>query len=49
MGELDHPSFVVINKKGLRILMKGLIQGLQEIFPVEYIYRPWKNSEGQVM
>ena len=28
--------------------MKGLIQGLQEIFPVEYVYRPWKNSEGQV-
>ncbi|KAL4234231.1 CCR4-NOT transcription complex subunit 1 [Mactra antiquata] len=48
VNELDYPQFVVSNKRGLRLLMKGLIQGLQEIFPVEYIYRTWKNTEGQL-
>lgn len=48
VGELDYPQFFVANKKGLRLLMKGLIQGLQEIFPVEYIYKHWKNTEGQL-
>lgn len=48
VAELDYPGFYVSSKKGLMLLMKGLIQGLQDIFPVEYIYKPWKNSEGQV-
>ncbi|WAR11775.1 CNOT1-like protein [Mya arenaria] len=48
VSEMDFPQFLVANKRGLRLLMKGLIQGLQEIFPVEYIYRPWKNTEGQL-
>ncbi|KAL3860717.1 hypothetical protein ACJMK2_010802 [Sinanodonta woodiana] len=48
VAELDHPSFVVVNKKGLKLLVQGLIRGLQEIFPVEYIYRHWKNTEGQL-
>jgi hypothetical protein len=29
-------------------MVQGLIKGLQEVFPVDYIYRPWKNTEGQV-
>ena len=48
VAELDHPTFLVVNKKGLRILLQGLNRGLQDMFPVEYIYRPWKNTEGQV-
>lgn len=48
MIELDHPNFMVLNKKGLRLLVQGLIKGLQEVFPIDYIYRPWKNTEGQV-
>lgn len=48
VAELDHPNFLVLNKKGLRILLQGLKRGLQDMFPVEYIYRPWKNTEGQV-
>lgn len=48
MAELDHPNFLVLNKKGLRILLQGLKRGLQDMFPVDYIYRPWKNTEGQV-
>ncbi|XP_076110950.1 CCR4-NOT transcription complex subunit 1-like isoform X1 [Mytilus galloprovincialis] len=46
--ELDHPNFMVLNKKGLRLLVQGLIKGLQEVFPIDYIYRPWKNTEGQL-
>lgn len=46
--ELDQPNFMVLNKKGLRCLVQGLIKGLQEVFPVDYIYRPWKNTEGQL-
>lgn len=46
--ELDHAGFIVLNKRGFRILIQGLIRGLQEVFPVEFIYRPWKNTEGQV-
>ncbi|KAJ8302562.1 hypothetical protein KUTeg_018958 [Tegillarca granosa] len=45
--ELDHAGFIVMNKRGFRILIQGLIRGLQEVFPVEFIYRPWKNTEGQ--
>ncbi|XP_078337543.1 CCR4-NOT transcription complex subunit 1-like isoform X2 [Crassostrea virginica] len=48
VAELDHPTFLVVNKKGLRILLQGLNRGLQDMFPVEYIYRPWKNTEGQL-
>ncbi|KAJ8302566.1 hypothetical protein KUTeg_018962 [Tegillarca granosa] len=46
--ELDHAGFIVMNKRGFRILIQGLIRGLQEVFPVEFIYRPWKNTEGQL-
>lgn len=46
--QLDHTGFMVVNKKGLRLLVQGLIRGLQEVFPVEYVYRQWKNTEGQV-
>lgn len=46
--ELDHAGFIVLNKRGFRILIQGLIRGLQEVFPVEFIYRPWKNTEGQL-
>lgn len=48
VAELDHPNFLVLNKKGLRILLQGLKRGLQDMFPVDYIYRPWKNTEGQL-
>ncbi|XP_056008647.1 CCR4-NOT transcription complex subunit 1-like isoform X3 [Ostrea edulis] len=48
VGELDHSTFLVVNKRGLRLLLQGLNRGLQDVFPIEYIYRPWKNTEGQL-
>ncbi|KAK3085676.1 hypothetical protein FSP39_006989 [Pinctada imbricata] len=48
VSHLDHQNFLVLNKRGLRVLISGLNRGLQEIFPVECIYRVWKNTEGQL-
>jgi CCR4-NOT transcription complex subunit 1 len=60
VSELDHPGFVILSKQGFRLLIvilskqgfrlliQALFRGLQDIFPVEFIYRPWKNSEGQL-
>ncbi len=48
VSELDHPGFSILSKAGLRILVQGLFRGLQDVFPVDQIYKPWKNSEGQV-
>ncbi|XP_062589790.1 CCR4-NOT transcription complex subunit 1-like isoform X3 [Saccostrea cucullata] len=48
VAELDHPTFFVVNKRGLRLLIQGLNRGLQDMFPIEHIYRPWKNTEGQL-
>ena len=39
---------MINNKGGLRLLMQALFRGLQEIIPIELLYRVWKNSEGQV-
>lgn len=47
--ELDHPGMKIVSKAGLRVLVQALFRGLQqEMFPVEYLYQPWKNTEGQV-
>ncbi|XP_070201958.1 CCR4-NOT transcription complex subunit 1-like isoform X11 [Littorina saxatilis] len=51
VGQLDHQGFLVTGKKGLRLLVQGLLRGLQlsnESFPVQYIFRPWSNTEGQL-
>ncbi|XP_064641680.1 CCR4-NOT transcription complex subunit 1-like isoform X3 [Lineus longissimus] len=48
VGELDHPGFVILSKQGFRLLVQALFRGIQDIFPVEFIYRHWKNSEGQL-
>ncbi|XP_046333509.2 CCR4-NOT transcription complex subunit 1-like isoform X5 [Haliotis rufescens] len=48
VSQLDHKGFYVNNKKGLKLLMEGLFRGLQDIFPVEYIFKPWSNTEGQL-
>ena len=52
--ELDHAEFIVKDRQGLNLLFTGLRLGLQnqvfhpEMFPVDIIYRHWKNGEGQV-
>lgn len=47
--ELDHPGFLIRDNKGLHIVVYAVQRGLgMEVFPVDLIYRPWKNAEGQV-
>jgi len=51
--ELDHPGFQVKDRQGLILLMKALklglqAQGFQGLFPMDLIYRHWKNTEGQL-
>ncbi|GAB1606660.1 Hypothetical predicted protein [Argonauta hians] len=49
VAELDYANFSIQNKKGLKILVQGLVKALTaENFPVKHIYKPWKNSEGQL-
>ena len=54
MLELDHPTFLVSSRQGLQIIVSAIKLGLTlnnmrlDMFPVEYIYKHWKNSEGQV-
>ncbi|XP_021921568.1 CCR4-NOT transcription complex subunit 1 isoform X2 [Zootermopsis nevadensis] len=51
--ELDHAEFVVKDRQGLNLLFIALRLGLQnqgfrpEIFPVDFLYRHWKNADGQ--
>lgn len=47
--ELDHPGFQIRDSKGLHNVVYGIQRGLgMDVFPVDLIYRPWKNAEGQV-
>lgn len=47
--ELDHPNFLLKDRKGLKVLWQALILGLEaETFPMDQMYRPWKHAEGQV-
>ena len=48
MLELDYPGFVVNNGEGLQLLLSIYHRGLQEMFPVEILYRTWTNTDGQV-
>ena len=45
--ELDHPGFHVSNKSGFENLVKGLFL-VVDSFPIDFLYSPWKNKEGQV-
>ncbi|XP_018116117.1 CCR4-NOT transcription complex subunit 1 isoform X2 [Xenopus laevis] len=47
--ELDNPSFQIRDNKALQTVVYGIQRGLGiEVFPVDLIYRPWKNAEGQL-
>ncbi|XP_032816690.1 CCR4-NOT transcription complex subunit 1 isoform X5 [Petromyzon marinus] len=47
--ELDHPGFQIKDGKGLQIVVYGIQKGLgMDVFPVELVYRPWKNTDGQM-
>lgn len=51
--ELDHPEFIVKDRLGLVLLITALRLGLQNLgfhpdtFPIDHLYRRWKNVEGQ--
>ena len=47
--EMDHPGFLLKDAQGLRIVKSAFLRVLQDVFPVEVLYRVWKNTEGQVM
>ena len=46
--ELDYPGFFLQNVEGLQVLLSAIHKGLQEVFPIEVLYRTWTNTEGQV-
>ena len=46
--ELDHPGLLILSKAGLRLLVQALLRVLHDIFPIELLYAPWKNTDGQV-
>jgi len=52
--ELDYAEFMVKDRQGLTLLFTALRLGLQnqgyhpDMFPVDLLYRHWKNAEGQV-
>ena len=46
--EFDHPEFFIRDKFSLRQIMQALKKVHKDTFPIEYIYRVWKNPEGQV-
>ena len=46
--EMDHPNFIIKDAQGLRIVKNAFLRGLQDVFPIEVLYRTWKNTDGQV-
>lgn len=46
--EFDYPEFYIKDKFGFRLIIIALKKGLKEGFPIEFLYRIWKNVEGQV-
>lgn len=46
--ELDNPEFFIKDKSSLRLLVQALKKVLKEPFPIDYLYRVWKNIEGQI-
>ena len=46
--ELDHPGFLIKGPDGVRIIVLGFLRATNELFPVDAIYKPWSNTQGQV-
>ncbi|XP_014252247.1 CCR4-NOT transcription complex subunit 1 isoform X3 [Cimex lectularius] len=55
--ELDHPEFIVKNRHSLYLIIHSIRSGIQsqqsyiphsERFPVDHIYRTWKNPPAQL-
>ena len=48
MRAFDHPGFLIPNKQALQLVVTAVRKALHGAFPVEELFRPWENSEGQV-
>ena len=46
--EFDHAEFVVRDRLALKLIVHAMKRVLRDPFPIEHIYRTWKNTEGQV-
>ena len=46
--EFENTDLFLKDKVGLRIIIQALKKGLKEPFPIEYLYRIWKNPESQL-
>lgn len=48
IAKLDHPGFIISDAEGLRVILHAYRVGQQGTFPIDLIYRNWKNTEGQL-
>ena len=49
--ELDYPGFIIKDPKALQFVLFSFIKATSNTpasFPIQFIYKPWKNSLGQV-
>jgi len=46
--EFDHPEFIIKDKQALKLIVQAIKRVIRDTSPIEYIYRTWKNSEGQL-
>lgn len=46
--ELDNPDFFLKDKMSLKLLIQALKKVIKDQFPIDLIYRVWKNPEGQL-
>lgn len=46
--EFDHAEFIIRDRVALKLVVQAIKRVLRDPFPIEHIYRTWKNSEGQV-
>lgn len=48
--ELDHPEFIIKNPKGLQLIVFAYFKASpNSAFPMQYLYKPWINTIGQVI
>lgn len=46
--EFDHAEFIIRDRVALKLITQAIKRVLRDPFPIEHIYRTWKNSEGQL-
>lgn len=46
--EFDHAEFIIRDRVALKLVVQAIKRVVRDPFPIEHIYRTWKNSEGQV-